>query len=479
MKSIYKYISVLIIASQPLLLCLPALTGPKESENTLVLTHVNILPMTGELILEDYSLLIKNGKIADLAPASAFSIPGEVQVMEGEGRYLIPALSDMHIHLEGQAWNIMYPPGEGYEAGELNYEDILFNYLAHGITTVQLMSAFPEHVVLRDRINRDELAGPRLILSRMIDGAGKAWPPPISTWINESNEARAAVLEAHHTGYDRIKVYSFLDRASYDTILLTAAELNMPVDGHIPIALSPEYCVRSGQRMIAHSEEFLSFAGDYSKSTMESFSSTLIEGDVWLTPTLVTSHNLNRLLEDPELQFSKEGAKYLHPMGADLGQYIYENLYKPIPDSRRQYLKVAYETFQVPFVHIHQAAGGKMLSGSDVLIPPNLPGYALHQELEELVSAGLSPYEALLTSTTNPHEYLNEIEYAGTIEPGKIANLLLLGSNPFEDISNTRKIEALIFKGRLISKAEIDSRLAKIAASNNSLSKSKKTSHEN
>jgi imidazolonepropionase-like amidohydrolase len=259
-----------------------------------------------------------------------------------------------------------------------------------------------------------------------------------------------------------------------DYSLKTSAELNMPVDGHIPHSTSVEHVIGSGQKMIAHSEEFMNFTEDYSHENILSLSSSLKEGNIWLTPTLITSHNLIRLLETPEKQFTKKGVEHLHPMGVDLGNYIYENLYKPIPEARQQYIKTGYETFQVPFVNAFQSMGGKLLTGSDVLIPPNLPGYALHEELEELVNAGLTPFEALRASTTNPHEFLEESDQAGTIEPGKMASLVLLSSNPLENISNTRGIEGVIYKGRWISRDEIDSRLEEIAASYTDLSKLKR-----
>ncbi len=135
--------------------------GAEHSGNIMVVTHVNILPMDEERILEDYSVVIIDGKIENLGPSSTLIVPSEAEVINAKGKYLIPSLSDMHIHLEGDAWNIMY--------------------IANGITTVQVMSAFPEHITIRDSIDRNEMLGPRLVLSRMIDGAGKAWPPPIST----------------------------------------------------------------------------------------------------------------------------------------------------------------------------------------------------------------------------------------------------------------------------------------------------------
>jgi len=439
----------------------------------LVFTHVNIIPMDQEQIFEDYTLVVRDGKIAAMGPASSMKFPDNAKVVDASNKFLIPALSDMHVHLEGDAWNIMYPPGEGYSPEELSYEDILFPYIANGITTVQVMSAFPEHIALRELIQNHEILGPRLVLSRMIDGAGKAWPPPISTWVNDPGEAGNAVREAHEMGYDRIKAYSFLDLPSYDTLMLTAASLNMPVDGHIPLSVSLEHFVSSGQKMIAHSEELPRFADDFSSEAIQDLSTRIADEDIWVTATLITSRNLIRLFEDPQQQLSKPGNAYLHPMGADIEAYIYENLYKPIPESHRAHIKEAYESFQLLFVRAFHAKGGKLLAGSDVLIPPNLPGITLHEELEELVKAGLTPYEALRVSTTNSHEFLGELESSGTIEPGRNANLVLLDANPLESISNTKTIAGVLHQGSWIHKQEIDIRLEEIAQSHIDLKKQK------
>lgn len=444
-----------------------------HQDDILALTHVNLIPMDRELILEDYTLIVRDGKIDRMGPASSIEIPDGAIEIDGTGKFLIPALSDMHVHLEGDAWNIMYPPELKFTPKEINYEDILFIYLAKGITTLQVMSAFPEHVALREKIKANQLLGPSLVLSRMIDGVGKAWPPPISTWIEGADQARSAVQNAYETGYDRIKVYSFLDKPSYDTIMKVAGLLKMPVDGHIPLSTSVEHIIASGQVMVAHSEEFMQFAPDYKPETIHSMASQLAEGNVWLTATLITSRNLVNLFEHPDLEFSKPGTAKLHPLGMGIWTYIYENLYKPIPESHQQYIKLSYETFQVPFVKDFFTCGGKLLSGSDVLIPSNLPGFTLHKELEELVNAGLTPYEALRVSTTNAHEFLDDLGQAGTIEPGKRASLVLLSANPLEDISNTTKIKGIIHQGRWISNAEIKSRLEQIEISYSELATSK------
>lgn len=464
-----------IIALFLILMTASFVPGTEDAKSIFVFTHVNVIPMDSERVIEDCSVLIEDGLIRVIQSSSSYKVPELATEIDAKGKYLIPALSDMHVHLEGQAWNIMYPPGSGYSEQEIVYEDLLFMYVAHGITTIDVMSAFPEHIAIRDQIQNKELIGPRMVLSRMIDGAGKAWPPPISTWINNEEEARQAVIDAHKLGYDRMKVYSFLDEASYKTILSTAKDLDMPVDGHIPQSVGVEEVISEGQNMIAHSEEFLNFISDFSPQQIDYYSSLLANSDTWLTATLVTSRNLIKLLGFPEQELSKPGVGYMHPQGMDLTSYIYENLYAPIPEAHREYIRNGLDSFQVPFIAEYYHKGGKLLAGTDALIATTLPGTSLHDELEELVSAGLSPYESLRVSTTNSHLFLEEINLAGTIEPGKTANLVLLEENPLDDISHTRTIAGVMIQGQWISKNQIDERLEQIKESYVELKATKNT----
>ena len=457
-----RILSRVIIALFLTLMTVSFVPGTEKANSTIVFTHVNVIPMDSERVIEDCSVLIEDGFIHQIQSSSSFKVPEFATEIDAKGKYLIPALSDMHVHLEGQAWNIMYPPGSGYSEKEIVYEDLLFMYLAHGITTIDVMSAFPEHIAIREQIQNKELIGPRMVLSRMIDGTGKAWPPPISTWINNEEEARQAVIDAHKLGYDRIKVYSFLDEASYKTILSTAKDLDMPVDGHIPHSVGVEGVITEEQNMIAHSEELMKFASDFNPEQVDYYSSLIAESDTWLTSTLVTSRNLISLLDFPEQELSKPGVEYLHPQGMDIWTYIHTNLYAPIPEEQREYIRSGFESFQLPFITEFHRKGGKLLAGTDALIPSTLPGSSLHDELEELVNAGLSPYESLRVSTTNSHLFLEEMNQAGTIEVGKMANLVLLEENPLNNIAHARKIAGVMTQGRWIPKTQIDQRLDEI-----------------
>jgi imidazolonepropionase-like amidohydrolase len=445
-----------------------------EAQNKVfAFAHVNVVPMNKEIVLADYTVIVEEGKIKEMGLSWSTKIPGGATVIEAKGKFLIPALSDMHVHLEGDAWNIMYSHGAKFTSEEMRFEDILFLYVANGITTIDVMFAFPEHLQLREKIKRNEMLGPRLILSRMIDGAGRAWPPPLGVWINNADEAKKAVMEMHEQGYDRVKVYSFLDKPSYDTIMATAKRLNMLVDGHVPFSTSVEYVLSSGQNMIAHVEEVMKFAKAYNSEQIGYYADLIAKSNTWVTSALVLNRNLNALLKDSAGEFSKAGTPYLHPMGAGIWRYVYQNIYKPIPEQARRKMIDGYNQFQKPFTFEFYRRGGKLLIGTDALVPSTMPGFSLHDELGELVGTGLSPFEALKISTTNTYEFLGELDKAGTIERGKTANLVLLDENPLDNISNTRKIFGVMTQNRWISKPEIDERLKQIRESYAELSRKK------
>ncbi len=458
MKKTFHFTILIIVVFSALL------HTPLEAQrrDAFVFTHVNVIPMNREVVLTDYSVIVEDGKIKEVGPSASTRISDGAMVIDAKGKFMIPALSDMHVHMEGDAWNIMFPSGSKFTKEEINFDDILFLYVANGITLIEDMAALPEHILLREKVRKNEMIGPRLILSRMIDGAGKAWPPPICTWVKNADEAKKAVLEMHDQGYDRVKVYSFLDKASYDTIIVTAKRLGMPVDGHVPLSTSVEYVLSSGQNMIAHPEEVMKFAKAYNPEQVNYFASLISKSNTWMTSTLIIHRNLNALLRDSASEFSKPGVEYLHPMGRGIWGYIYTHLYKRIPEADRVRLSNGFNSFQKPFVTEFFRQGGKLLIGTDPLMPSTLPALSLHLELEELVGVGLSPYEALRVSTTNAYEFLGELESAGTIEPGKNANLVLLDENPLEKISNTKKIFGVMTQKRWISKDKIDKRLAEI-----------------
>ncbi|HEU4957634.1 MAG TPA: amidohydrolase family protein [Sphingomicrobium sp.] len=431
---------------------------------TIAFLHASVVPMDRERIVSDQTVVVVDGRISAIGAASKVKVPDVAVRIEARGRYLLPALSDMHVHVEGESWNALLSEEAKAASKVVPFEDFLFPYVANGVTTVQVLSGTHELLPVRGQIADGEMLAPRLILARMIDGPDKAWPPPLSTWVSNAEEARNATLQAKADGYDKMKVYSFLSKESYDAVMATAKEQHMDVIGHIPYSLSVEYVVDAGQKMIAHTEEVAKHAhGDYSAERISYFAGRIADGGVWLTPTLVTTRRILDEFTNPDGLFSSPEAAYsAHPMQKEIWSFI-TNMYKKIPPKDQVRLRDDFEKFQRPFTKVFHDHGGQLMTGTDSLMPRLVSGFALHQELHELVEVGLTPYEALRTSTTIPYEYLGEAQQAGTIEVGKRTDLLLVEENPLKDISAASKIAGVMMRGRWIARDEIDRRMRKIS----------------
>ena len=436
----------------------------KVQSATVAFIHAAVVPMDRERILEDQTVVLVNGRVAAIGPSARVKVPPKAFRIDARGRYLLPALSDMHVHIEGESWNALLSAKARAASKSVPFEDFLFPYVANGVTTVQVLSGTRELLPVRAQIAGGELLAPRLILARMIDGPDKAWPPPLSTWVSTADEARRATRQAKADGYDKMKVYSFLTKETYDAVIATAKEQHMDVIGHIPYALSVEYVVDAGQKMIAHTEEVAKHAhGDYSAGKIAYFAGRIADGGVWMTPTLVTTRRILDEFSDPNGLFASPEAAYVrHPMQTEIWSFI-SNMYKDIPPEHRTKLLDDFEKFQRPFTKVFHDKGGQLMTGTDSLLPRLVPGFALHQELKEFVDVGLTPYEALRASTTVPYEYLGEARDAGTIEVGKRPDLLLVDANPLEDVAAASKITGVLMRGRWISRQEIDRRMRSIA----------------
>lgn len=403
----------------------PNPSGPKTFENvelsnepvTVVFQNVNVIPMNKEQVLENQSVVIEEGIISEIGQVDAVTIPENAKIIDGEEKYLLPGLVDMHVHL---GWN--------------SEEEML--YLANGVTGIQNMWGRPEDLETREAINARSILGPRLYTTGpLMDGPDPYWED--SMILETAEEARNAVLQVQKDGYDAVKVYEMLSVDVYEEIMKTAKEIGIRVVGHVPQQVGLRKVAELKQDSIEH-------LSGYNLDNLGEEAMMVAENQVWNTPTFVIMHILK---EEEEI----EGLEYVNP---DMIRY-WKHL------KQKGHYQFDLEKRQNILREIHEQ-GGRFLAGTDANNPFIVPGFSLHSELEYFVSAGLTSYEALKTATYNPAEFLGQLDQLGTVEEGKEADLILLSKNPLEDITNTKAIEGTMVQGIWLSNETLETELEKV-----------------
>ena len=389
---------------------------------TLAVTHVTVIDVENGRALADRTVVAEGPRIAAVAPAARARVPRGARIVDGRGRFLIPGLWDMHVHMFG-----VLPPSAEDPAARTYF---LPAFLAHGITGVRSM--FDDLGAIR-RLREAEPGFEVLSSGPVLDGD----PPYFQGFIGckTPEQARAAVQRVKREGGDFLKVYSLLSREAYFAIVDEAAKQGLRIAGHLPNSVTAAEASDAGQRSFEH---LMGVPND------PALFARFVRNGTWQTPTLVA-------LRAPA--FAGDPAFENDPRVAGL------------PEAIRQYWKMQMAEMQhwgkdaadrrarfgeqFRTVAAMRRAGVKILAGSDTPNPYVFPGVSLHEELSLLVEAGLTPAEALRAATLRPAEFLGRLDRAGSIAPGKNADMVLLDGNPLADIANTRRIAAVILKGRV------------------------------
>jgi len=394
--------------------------GHSNKATTVVFQNVNLIMMTEDKVLENYSVVIKDGLIVEIGEFQTVSTPEEAQIIEGEGKYLMPGLVDMHVH-------------------QMRYRGEEILYLSNGVTSIQNMWGFPKDLEMRDAINDRRFLGPRIFTTGPImDGSDPVWEN--SVVLETPEEARRAVISVQEKGYDAVKVYERLTVEVYEEIMKTAEEIGIRVVGHVPRHVGIRQALELGQGSIEH-------LSGYSEENIANEAEMTVENNVWNTPTLAIIHILKK---EKEI----EGLEYVNPEVIRMWRNM----------RRMGRYEIDFEK-QQNFVRTIHEKGGKLLAGTDANNPFVVPGFSLHSELEYLAGAGLTPYEVLKTATYNPAEFLGQLDKFGTIEEGKEADLILLSKNPLEDIKNTRTLEGTMVRGVWLTNERLQGELEKLKES--------------
>ena len=446
----------------------------------------------------DHTVLVAGKRIVAVGPADKVRIPDGADVIDATGGYLIPGLWDMHVH---SVANVAVDRSHESVAAK-DWHFPLF--LAHGVTGVRNMNDGTGDVTLelskrvRRQLAEGDLRGPPRFLTAgpSVDG-----DPPLGTnpvVVRTAAEARTAVEQLVSNGADLVKVYENLSREAYFAIIDEARRRGIPVDGHVPFRVTPEEAAHAGQRTVEHPDALAAGCSTAAEAERKRFASVLAdygslpEGEKFLAmfrhvralydsrdpaacASAIDAYRRNGVAVTADL-VAYHHVVYAEQVLADsarmrlVPQEIrrnWENLLDSETTREFQSILRPIVPLELENVRLVHEAGVLLLAATDVGVPFQVPGISLHVELERLVEAGLSPLEALRTATLNPARVLKMADSLGTIEPSKLADLVLLDANPLEDIRNTQKIRAVVADGRLYRRADLDRLLATVEALNN------------
>jgi len=453
-----------------------------SNEYIIAITHATVIDMTGATPLADQTVIIKKDRIANIGASNAVAIPRGAQTLDARGKFLIPGLADMHIHLTAA----------GEPEGSRKF--MLPLLLANGITGVRDMGGYLESLnPLRKEIAEGKPFGPRFVTpGPYLDGSPPSFEP--SLVVTNAVEAGEDVHQLVALGVDFIKVQSILSREAYFAIAQAAQREHITFVGHVPDRVTAAEAADAGQHGIEHLTNVLrgcsrdeaklmreqlyiplkqetaeqshgrivqwqrELLATYSPEKAVALIAKFKEKDVWQTPTLVLLKNdAFPTLEDSALSDNRE--KYIPPRTLAIWKKAHAEQMRVLsPKGSELHAQLLRKSMDM--VAQMQKAGVKILAGTDAPAPYVFPGSSLHDELQLLVEAGLTPLEALQSATKSPAEFLHTAKDSGTVAKGKFADLVLLDANPLDDIRNTRKIHAVILRGKLLDRATFDQLLA-------------------
>jgi imidazolonepropionase-like amidohydrolase len=420
-----------------------ALPAWAHAQEPVAFVDVTVVPMTSEGELPHHTVIARDGRIAAVGPADEVEVPAGARRIDGEGKWLVPGLADMHVHL--------------FSRSDLDL------YLANGVTTVRNLGGYgaaDSILEIRRAIEAGELRGPTIVTSgNWLDG-----DPPyrdINTIVRTPEEGRLEVERQHRAGYDFIKVYEGLTPEVYGAIVDEAVARGIPVTGHVPSRVGIEGVLMSGQSGIEHAAAILLPALGFrpTEDASRALARQVAEAGVAVTPTLWMLELAFRQRSGPAgitEVVARPEMRYLPP--DRLATWRDDNMFAAFPRLAAAEGQVRRDLVYRFVGHLADA-GARIVAGTDADVAGSVPGFAIHEELRRLVAAGLTPRATLRAATAAPAEYLAEVlpdlEPFGTIDVGRRADLILLDADPLEDVAHLERRAGVMARGTWFPASEL------------------------
>ena len=442
----------------------------------IVIDRVTLIDVAGAPPRADMTVVVSGNRIAAVGKRGRVPIPAGALVVDGAGKFLIPGLWDMHIHA-------LHKP---------RVETFLPLLVANGVTGIRDMATHtPLEEVSRwkQEIASGARVGPHIVAAGLILDGPKPLNPTVSIAVKGEDDGREAVRLMKKQGADFIKVYSSLSRDAFHAIADEAKQQGLSIAGHLPTSVTACEASAAGQRSFEHMLGWFESCsnkaarvGDRGKAVASeggrpgpvagvlkqivdakrlddaaanALAKTFSKHDTWLTPTIsarwaLTSYDQKLASHGARLRYISPSMQESWRKNLVFSQFTAEDLEK---------LRRGFDTKLKAIQRLHRG-GARFLAGTDTGVPDVFPGFSLHDELALFVRAGMTPLEALQTATINPAKFLGREKELGSIEAGKVADLILLDASPLADITNTTKISAVVANGRFFDRESLDSMLA-------------------
>lgn len=429
-------------------------TEPSQAQRAVLFEDVRVVdPQSGQAS-EPMRVHVLDGWIVDAAEFEARAGDG-FESIDADGRWMIPGLAEMHAHV---------PPSDDPQ----RVDDVLTLFLAHGVTTIRGMLGEPGHLQLRAELADGRRFGPRLVTSGpSLNGNSAPNPVAARRWVRTQAEA----------GYDLLKLHPGLLPATFDALTEAADGLGIGYGGHVSIAVGLDRALAARQATIDHLDGYaqalvpddhpargrepgffgMALADALDPARIPALADRTRDAGTWNVPTQTLIENI--AIADPDTLAARPAMRYVPIDTVTRWTEQVEQFRAPYTEAQLQRF---VEVRRALILGLHRAGAGLLL-GADAPQIFNVPGDAVHHELELLVAAGLTPAEALATGTVDPARFFGE-SARGCLAPGCVADLVLLDGDPLVDIGQVRRIHGVMRAGSWLDREALDTRLEAVAA---------------